>query len=104
MSLGLLGAYQSGSDDSDSDSSDQDIPEVKPDVKEPVPAISLDNPFGAGGSRPLLPQPSFMQEQQGKIQGLKFDSSVFSNPFRYNKYIYHGIFKTIHKYVLLYGT
>ena len=85
MSLGLLGAYQSGSDDSDSDSSDQDIPEVKPDVKEPVPAISLDNPFGAGGSRPLLPQPSFMQEQQGKIQGLKFDSSVFNNPFRYKK-------------------
>jgi len=81
MSLGLLGAYQSGSEDSDSNSSDEDVKdEVKPEVKETVPV--LDNPFGSGGSRPLLPQPSFMQEQHSKVQGVRYDSSVFSNPFR----------------------
>lgn len=84
MSLGLLGAYSSGSDDSDSENEDPSPPDALPAATalEPVP-LTLDNPFGSSSSASmLLPKPSFMQEQQGKISGLKLDNSIFSNPFR----------------------
>jgi len=45
----------------------------------------LANPFSggnSGGGGRLLPKPSFLQESE-KIAGIKFDSSVFSNPFRF---------------------
>jgi len=85
MSLGLLGAYLSDSDDSDDDSCDEGeakqeiVKESKPEVKE-----TLANPFLSGrssGSTSWLPKPSFMQEAE-KVSGVKFDNSVFSNPFR----------------------
>jgi len=90
MSLGLLGAYLS---DSDSDS-DQEQDEDEEDrvekgdedqkANEPEARITLANPFLTGsssGSSNWLPKPSFMQETE-KVSGLKFDNSVFSNPFR----------------------
>jgi len=109
MSLGLLGAYNSDSEASepeeekpsktdefknpfivseDNDSTDEDS------VSEPGPrdsdimtsgseVQSISNPFLNGGvaSSNWLPKPSFMQETE-KIQGLRFESSVFSNTFR----------------------
>jgi len=92
MSLGLLGAYLS-SDDSDSGSGEDDneqmgrgkaeqeiVKENKVEVRE-----TLANPFLSGrsgsGSTSWLPKPSFMQEAE-KVSGVKFDNSVFSNPFR----------------------
>ena len=85
MSLGLLGAYQSGSDDTDTDSETEPLQRAVPkqEVKQEEPVEALDNPFGTGKVGAIIPKPSFMQEQQGTISGLKFDSSVFSNPFRY---------------------
>ena len=90
MSLGLLGAYLS---DSDSDS-DQEQDEDEEDrvekgdedqkANESEARITLANPFLTGsssGSSNWLPKPSFMQETE-KVSGLKFDNSVFSNPFR----------------------
>jgi len=86
MSLGLLGAYLSDSD-SDVDSEEggeghekqEQGEEEKSEVKE-----TLVNPFLKGsssGSTNWLPKPSFMQEAE-KVTGIKFDNSVFSNPFR----------------------
>jgi len=85
MSLGLLGAYQSS--DTDSDSGDETSSTVRDSdhrsASPAEPAVTLDNPFGAHSKTPLLPKPSFMQEQQDTtLAGVKFDSSVFSNPFR----------------------
>jgi len=78
MSLGLLGAYESDIEDSEYESSgEEDVP--KNEDREEGPVEALANPFGTVAS---LPQPSFMQEQHGSVSGLKFDSSVFSNPFR----------------------
>ena len=90
MSLGLLGAYLSDSD-SDCDVVDDKgqvgegeakqeiVKESKPEVRE-----TLANPFLSGrssGCTSWLPKPSFMQEAE-KVSGVKFDNSVFSNPFR----------------------
>jgi len=80
MSLGLLGAYESGSEDSESEQSEEEIQSDSRTTEPPEEA--LDNPFGGDGAKPCLPKPSFMQEQQGKITGLRLDTSVFSNPFR----------------------
>jgi len=81
MSLGLLGAYDSGSG-TDSDS-DEDKPETQTtEDLEPSASETLLNPFDSGSSGPVLPKPSFMQEQQEKFSGIKFSNSVFSNPFR----------------------
>jgi len=90
MSLGLLGAYLSDSDsdqDSDHDQGSGDNEnqnqseggDEKSEVRE-----TLVNPFLKGstsGSVNWLPKPSFMQEAV-KVSGIKFDNSVFSNPFR----------------------
>ena len=84
MSLGLLGAYLS---DSDSDQDEEDRVEKGDEdqkANEPEARITLANPFLTGsssGSSNWLPKPSFMQETE-KVSGLKFDNSVFSNPFR----------------------
>ena len=80
MSLGLLGAYVSGSEtDSESDQEQDLKPKIEP-KSEPLEALR--NPFGAGGAGAIIPKPSFMQEQQLKVAGVKCDNSVFSNPFR----------------------
>jgi len=89
MSLGLLGAYLS---DSENDTSSNSESEDENCDKEKSKAIGnenkevLVNPFLSGGSSNAgsstwLPKPSFMQESE-KVSGLKFDNSVFSNPFR----------------------
>ena len=85
MSLGLLGAYLSDSD-SDSDGDEDQVGEGdegeavqdKVEVRE-----TLANPFLSRGTvtNSWLPKPSFMQETE-KVSGVKFDNSVFSNPFR----------------------
>lgn len=80
--LGLAAAYDS---DSDSDSNGSDGDElVKKEVKEEVKVEQvrevLANPFSTSTSR-LNVKPSFMQETE-KISGVKFDNSVFQNPFR----------------------
>ena len=80
MSLGLLGAYESDIEDSENETSDEDVPKDEASEEEPIEALA--NPFGGDGTLASLPQPSFMQEQHGSVSGLKFDSSVFSNPFR----------------------
>ena len=112
MSLGLLGAYNSDSDNSnseddnrttsettvknetlknpfigsDNESSEEELVnddkiELKTDdgIKE-----TLSNPFtnpGLISAQNWLPKPSFMQQTE-EISGLKYDNSVFSNPFR----------------------
>jgi len=86
MSLGLLGAYLSDSDsDKDSDEGceghekQEQGENEKSEVRE-----TLVNPFLRGsssGASNWLPKPSFMQEAE-KVSGIKFDNSVFSNPFR----------------------
>lgn len=109
MSLGLLGAYNSDSEASepeeekpsktdefknpfivseDNDSSDEDsVSESRPresDSKTSGQEVQpISNPFLNGGvaSSNWLPKPSFMQETE-KVQGLRFESSVFSNTFR----------------------
>jgi len=87
MSLGLLGAYLSDSDsDADSDEGCDEQGKQEPgegDEKSEVKE-TLANPFLKGsssGSTNWLPKPSFMQEAE-KVSGIKFDNSVFSNPFR----------------------
>jgi hypothetical protein len=88
----LLGAYESGTDsesDNDSNISSEDKKDVKPlqmkiEAGESPPEI-LANPFSKSGGGRVLPKPSFLQESE-KIAGIKFDSSVFSNPFRYFNY------------------
>ena len=81
--LGLAAAYDSDSD-SDSNGSDGDNEVVKREVKEEVKVEQvrevLANPFSTATSR-LNVKPSFMQETE-KIAGVKFDNSVFQNPFR----------------------
>jgi len=85
MSLGLLGAYLS---DSDSDSEggedhggDKDKSEDEGHDNNQV-TERLSNPFLSRGlSTNWLPKPSYMQEEE-KVSGVKFDNSVFSNPFR----------------------
>lgn len=82
--LGLAAAYDS---DSDSNNSEEES-EVKREVKvkeevkpktEPVREV-LANPFLT--TRTVVNvKPSFMQETE-KISGVKFDNSVFQNPFR----------------------
>lgn len=87
MSLGLLGAYMSDSDESNSESDQEDGVEKETDEKpeeESEIRETLANPFLTGsssGSANWLPKPSFMQETE-KVSGIKFDNSVFSNPFR----------------------
>ncbi len=56
-------------------------PKAEPEA---APPVVLANPFSGGGAAGgrLLPKPSFLQESE-KVAGIKFDSSVFSNPFRY---------------------
>jgi len=85
MSLGLLGAYLSGSDSESDDEKhgENDVEHYeehkdKPEVKE-----KLTNPFLSRGglSTTWLPKPSYMQQEE-KVLGMKFDNSVFSNPFR----------------------
>ena len=106
MSLGLLGAYNSdseasepeeekptktedfknpfiASEDSDSSSEEETASEPRHGNNKTAEAQSIANPFlnfGVASSN-WLPKPSFMQETE-KIQGLKFESSVFSNTFR----------------------
>lgn len=75
----------SGSEDSESECEEKPVFEKeKGDMKlKQEPAELLANPFSvSGGGGRTLPKPSFMQEAE-KIAGVKFDSSVFSNPFRY---------------------
>eukprot|EP00092_Neocalanus_flemingeri_P008110 GFUD01008750.1.p1 GENE.GFUD01008750.1~~GFUD01008750.1.p1 ORF type:complete len:205 (+),score=71.80 GFUD01008750.1:421-1035(+) len=88
MSLGLLGAYLSDSD-SDSEDGEDHGGEGEGDHEQAgqdktVVRETLANPFlsrGTGSGRNWLPKPSFMQETE-KVSGVKFDNSVFSNPFR----------------------
>ena len=109
--MGLIGAYNSDSDSSGEDENAKHNVETKTfknpfevieddsssdggqnqghddeynDVGEEKPAPVLSNPFlsqGAPGATSWLPKPSFMQETE-QISGLKYESSVFSNPFR----------------------
>jgi hypothetical protein len=87
------GAYVSGSDsDSDAAADSNDSSDDKKNVKllpepEAAPPVVLANPFSGGGAAGgrLLPKPSFLQESE-KVAGIKFDSSVFSNPFRWVTY------------------
>lgn len=111
MSLGLLGAaYPSSGEDSEGEtpaetetksdhkvfnpflaSDDSSSEEVEPEnittpATQTKPRESISNPFSAGVVSGLsdsrwLPKPSFMQEAE-KISGVKYDNSVFSNPFR----------------------
>jgi len=81
MSLGLLGAYVSDSEDSEDDSDSDTRPPVQVEEHFSLPSEVLDNPFGASSSSISLPKPSFMQEVV-QVQDVKFDNSVFSNPFR----------------------
>jgi len=87
MSLGLLGAYQS-SDTDESDCTDDNDDSIRTSASESDatrqagPSEALENPFVTNRSSPVLPKPSFMQEQQEKVPGVNFDNSVFSNPFR----------------------
>merc|ERR1712215_97831 len=58
---------------------DEELKEKESEVR-----VTLANPFLTGsssGSSNWLPKPSYMQETE-KVSGLKFDRSVFSNPFR----------------------
>jgi len=108
MSLGLLGAYNSDSEasedeeekekppkteefknpfivseDNDSSSDEGSASEPRDGDNKTAEPQSISNPFlnfGVASSN-WLPKPSFMQETE-KIQGLKFESSVFSNTFR----------------------
>jgi len=81
--LGLAAAYDS---DSDSNNSEEES-DVKVEVKkeeakpkaEPVREV-LANPF-LTTKTVVNVKPSFMQETE-KISGVKFDNSVFQNPFR----------------------
>jgi len=87
MSLGLLGAYVSDSDSSDDDDDNSKATDGEKNKDETDEhKETLLNPFMSGSSsigkcEGWLPKPSFMQESE-KVSGLKFDSSVFSNPFR----------------------
>jgi len=84
MSLGLLGAYESGSD-SDSDSEHEQGDPAPAAARLEVaaePLETLANPFGAGTLGAVQPKPSFMQEQEQIMPGVRSDNSVFSNPFR----------------------
>ena len=85
----MSGSYSES--DSDSINSSEDKKDVKLfDLKtEPraAPTEVLANPFSGGAGR-LMPKPSFLQESE-KIAGVKFDSSVFSNPFRYDSAFLH---------------
>jgi len=88
MSLGLLGAYLSDSDsDSDGDEGhrgEEQVAEKRAEEKKLEVMETLANPFLSGSSSKStnwLPKPSFMQESE-KVSGVKFDNSVFSNPFR----------------------
>ena len=100
MSLGLLGAYNSDSETSEPEeetsnnfknpfivtedsSSDEEAVRVPKDDENKSEVPSISNPFLNPGlnSTNWLPKPSFMQETE-KFEGLKFESSVFSNTFR----------------------
>jgi len=85
MSLGLLGAYLSDSESEgddeihgEKDKEHEEEDKAKTEVKE-----RLTNPFLSRGglSTTWLPKPSYMQQEE-KVSGVKFDNSVFSNPFR----------------------
>ena len=84
MSLGLLGAYISSSSDSETDNSDEET-SSRGEVST-KPAVTLQNPFNDPQTAKVqLPKPSFMQEQEEKIQGCTtsaVENSVFKNPFR----------------------
>ncbi len=81
--LGLLGAYDSGSDNSDADQEEEER------TTEPsLPSAPLINPFKSASSSCSsssslrLPRPSFMTEQEPVAPVTSSSSSVFSNPFR----------------------
>lgn len=82
MSLLGLGAYDSSSDDSESDTDIKTPPPAPVKLEEEKPQVRevLANPF-LTNNRVLSVKPSFMQETE-KISGVKFDNSVFQNPFR----------------------
>jgi len=81
MSLLGLGAYDSSSEeDSDADNESQSTKEEKKEPKQEEVREILANPFMTTNTV-LSVKPSFMQETE-KISGLKFDNSVFQNPFR----------------------
>ena len=72
------------SDDSSSDEAESE--NITSQQTQTKPRESISNPFSAGAGAGLsdslwLPKPSFMQETE-KFSGVKFDNSVFSNPFR----------------------
>lgn len=83
--LGLLGAAYS-SDTSDESEEDEECEEdvikdkLEVNIKESI-STPLANPFLSGSSGSWLPKPSFMQETE-TVKGVKYDNSVFSNPFR----------------------
>ena len=72
---------------SDDSSSEETEPEhITSQETQSKPRESISNPFSGGALAGLsdsrwLPKPSFMQETE-KISGVKYDNSVFSNPFR----------------------
>ena len=76
-------------DDSDSEN-EQEVVETdkEKEKKDDAGHVTLANPFMNPGlssmmssSSNWLPKPSFMQDTE-KISGVKYDNSVFSNPFR----------------------
>ena len=72
------------SDDSSSDEAESE--NIRSQEIQTKPRESISNPFSAGALAGLsdsrwLPKPSFMQETE-KISGVKYENSVFSNPFR----------------------
>lgn len=84
MSLGLLGAYISSSDDSNSSEDEQDSNYHK---EENVKKLPLSNPFNDSASTSeakLLPRPSFMVDQKDFTdeKSKTRENSVFNNPFR----------------------
>ena len=72
-------------DESDSDQSDNEEKNNKTADEKDNKAEIIANPFmshaGVVSSSNWLPKPSFMQETE-QISGLKYENSVFSNPFR----------------------
>jgi len=86
MSLLGLGAY--ASDSSDSEAEEEGEEEVEEAVKAAEEVReTLANPFlspstlALGASTNWLPKPSYLQTTE-RVAGVKYDNSVFSNPFR----------------------
>lgn len=84
--LGLLGAAYSSDTSEESEEEDEEHDEEKQKDKSDMNTkdgvhTPLANPFLAKSSGSWLPKPSFMQETE-TVKGVKYDNSVFSNPFR----------------------